>query len=146
MTPKIKAGFTLIEALIAIAILTIGFSALFYWFLAYGTISAKDRVRSEAQMILANEMELLVAFPALAVDSTWTVKQGLDQFELERQVLDTNDLRNIADSLGMPTDQAMRFLQRPREVVLKIYHVSKQGAPYTSSQFLSVGGVIHVSP
>jgi len=140
-----RDGFTLVEALISIMILTVGFSALYYWFIGYGVMARHDRSRVEAFQIVRQDLEYCTAYPAAAVDSTWLAVVGPDSFEVERDVLDSADALHLADSLGLGSAAAARFAMRPREVNLRIHQVSTSNAFHGDLYFV-VGGVIHVAP
>ena len=121
-----KRGFTLIESLMSLVILTIGFSALYYWFVGYGMMAKTDRIHVKAYQLLKSEAELRVAFPDLARDSQWVVTQGVDTFTVHCEVTE-------------------RVVNRPREVNLEVSSNSK-GRQYVSRLYFLVGGVDHVSP
>jgi len=138
-------GFTLLEVLVSIMVLTIGFSALYFWFQGYGSMAKRDRVRVEAYQILHQQVEYGTAYPRATVDSTWVVNAGIDSFLVQQVVLDSLDAIHIADSLGLGSAAAERFATRPKEVNL---HIQQLGASanYRDSIFFVVGGVVHVAP
>ena len=144
MIRGMTCGFTLIEVLVAGLILSIGFTALYFWFIGNSTMVKRDRIRVEAFQILESESERLTANPILARDSEWTVVTGIDSFALRSEVLDTTKLRHIADSTGLTTLEANRLVQRPFEVHISLSSISP--TPYTTDEFFLVGGVMHVAP
>ncbi|HSQ41486.1 MAG TPA: prepilin-type N-terminal cleavage/methylation domain-containing protein [Fibrobacteraceae bacterium] len=139
-------GFTLVEALAALLVLVIGFSALYFWFLGAGILSARDRTRTEAQLLLAGTAEQLIARPISVVDSQWTEVLNQDTFSLTLDVLDSGDYRKIADSLEIASVRSDRFVQRPPEASLHLCTESSRHAQYCTSLYFVVGGVLHVIP
>jgi|GEM_PF-7100018 len=125
-----SGGFTLIEVLVSFMILTIGFSALYYWFIGSAQMTKRDRIRTEALEILRSEAELRNAYPEFTQDSQWTVLRGNDTFALQSLV---------RDSISDPIEH--RVMERPREVTLKL-----SGDHFTTSLFFVVGGLEHAAP
>lgn len=140
-----KRGFTLLESLVALTILVIGFSALYYWFLTFATIARHDHDRIFAFRTLRNQAEQLAAYPRDARDSTWFLVSHGDTFWITQAVLDSADRHTLVEDSAWSQIRRNRFLARPDEVTLSIRKEPAEGF-VEEHLFLLVGGVNHVYP
>jgi len=122
-----KNAFTLIEVLVASVILTIGFSALYYWFLAHGTMARQDRLRAELLRHTRNIAEWTLSQDTLPLDSNWQLDMGSDTLIFRLQSW---------DSLGA---------NAPVEVLLEASVLGKS-VPVKQQLYYLVGGVYHERP
>lgn len=145
MESTMKRAFTLLETLVAFAILAIGFSALYYWFLTFSTISRHSNDRLFAQRILRNQAENLAAFPNLARDSIWPEIYRSDTFWVSQSVIDSVKREQFLEDSSWNLSRKKKFLSQPIDVHLKVF--KRQANGFQGEQlYLKVGGINHVAP
>ncbi len=123
-------GFTLVEVLVAIALLSIGLAGVNVIFVN----SAVMEHRSYGQLIafshLHNRVEYVLANPDLPlVDSLWVV-DTTHKLILRQQVVDTVAIDSMADLYTWEMDDVDRLYKRPKEIRYGVYRYEPEESDF----------------
>lgn len=117
-----KEGYTLIEALIALVILSIALLPLGEMMRGLGRWNFDGRNRDEALQLAREEVGQILSTPADSLrDSAWTITQGTRTFGIRREIEDSADLLRRfpdakVDARGRPT-----ALRGPQEYSVTVW-------------------------
>ncbi|MGL1900982.1 MAG: prepilin-type N-terminal cleavage/methylation domain-containing protein [Fibrobacterales bacterium] len=114
-------GFTLIEVLVAIALLSIGIAGVNVIFVNSAVMESRSYRQLAAFSHLHNRVEYILANPQLPlVDSLW-IADTTHKLVLWQRVIDTVALDSMADLYIWETDDVERLYKRPKEIRYGIY-------------------------
>jgi prepilin-type N-terminal cleavage/methylation domain-containing protein len=120
-------GFTLVETLMAIAILSIiAFSA--FYFVEQDRIYFYGVYRQHQEMqTLHSQTELYRASPTLPLnDSLWELKIDGRPYLMELSVLDSSDMITIAYNLDLDQSEFNAIMGRPQECLLRLLRIKDE--------------------
>ena len=116
-----RSGFTLIETLVAIALLSISFLGINYAFTMHSSISKKRYEKLKAVEILQTTAEEILNSSRSHTDSTWEyVLNELETWTIELDVLDTQELEQLRVSQDWDEETFSIMLARPKELTIKV--------------------------
>ena len=114
-------GFTLIETLVAIALLSISFLGINYAFTMHSSISKKRYQKLKAVEILQTTSEEILNSSRSYTDSTWEYELNeLEVWTIELDVLDTQDLEELRAEKEWDEETFSTILSRPKELTIKV--------------------------
>lgn len=115
-----KRGFTLIESIVAILMLSIGFSALYYWFMGHSMLRHQEKAYVDFQRLVTQQCERVRAFPHLPEDwePVYSWSQNGYLYEMHSQWIDSLWLDSVTDAHELSLNTRNAWLQRPQEVKL----------------------------
>lgn len=117
---KLRRAFSLVEALVALAILGLGFVALAHFAAYLRQLNALAPRKAEAAHLLAARAEYLHGALHSSGDTTIEYALPWGHWTLEQQVLDSLDLDSaFTEALLSPTEREL-LRTRPREIHLEI--------------------------
>jgi len=123
-------GFTLLEVLAAVLVISIGFAGALGWLQGHGKVLSNEMRSMALKREARNTYERAMAFPQFLVDSTWDYQtQDGKSFRVRLDVLDSLD---VPDSLV--------FRSWPREALLTFCDAqAEENCPVRL--FFAVGGL-----
>lgn len=128
-------GFSLLEALIAAIILSIGFTALNWSLGALAKINSRNGKKFNIHQKIISKAEELSAFRYLA-DSTWETEKGESElFVWELSTLDSLDIEDLAIENLWDETQKDFIYRRPQEAKLTLTYTNVKDTMSSSIYF-----------
>jgi prepilin-type N-terminal cleavage/methylation domain-containing protein len=116
-----RRGYTLLEVLMALIILTITLVPLGYVLGDLGRWNAAGRDRDEALQIGRETWGQILSIPADSLrDSSWTVKRGTREFSVHRDVADSADVLRLFPDAKLDGKGRPKALSGPVEYALTV--------------------------
>jgi prepilin-type N-terminal cleavage/methylation domain-containing protein len=121
MIPK-QGGYSLVEVVVAITILSIGSAVLWYSLRSSARLEKANRLHHEANSMARSELEFLRGVPRQDLRDTSYRLQGPGGEELlvVREVYDSADIVSQPE-LTLDESLSPRELQQPREVRVRVF-------------------------
>lgn len=113
-------GFTLVEALMALIVFSIGFAALGNFVANLPRLNSLAPKKAHASQLLSAQAEFLQGAPKFS-DSLWLLQTPWGQWQIQQQVVDSLKLDSLAGVNRYSLQDRAYFSLRPREAHLMIH-------------------------
>ena len=127
-TSRAQTGFTLIELVVALTMLSVGSAVLWYGLTSSARMDKANRRHHIAFLAARSDMEALRLVPKSEVHDTtyWIAGQGGEVLRLERQVF--NGIRILSSGEDIPLDEKLAPLElrKPLEVKVRVILTSEK--------------------
>ncbi len=118
---KLSKGYTLVEVLVALALLSIGIAATSVVMVSYSTLQKRAYVQHKAFEAIHNRAEEIKANPdEMYIDSVW-VSDEKTRIVLYQQVIDSIAIDSMADLFDWDENEVEKLYRRPQEIRLYAY-------------------------
>lgn len=123
------AGYTLLEIVVALTVLSIGSSILWYTLRSSTRLDRMNRLHHAANLAARSDLESLRAAHKSALrDTSYKVLgPGGEELLLAREVFDSADIAESSDELILDANLSPLELRKPREVRVRVFMAVRDG-------------------
>jgi prepilin-type N-terminal cleavage/methylation domain-containing protein len=124
-----QAGYTLIEIIVALSVLSIGSAVLWYTLRSSSRLERMNRLHHEANLLARSELEAVRTRPRHEVkDTTYDVTSAAGgALTVERMVFDSAKVFAALEEIALDETLAPQELRKPLEVRVRVYEAAGEG-------------------
>lgn len=118
-----QGGYTIIEVVVALTVLSIGSSVLWYTLRSSARLERQNRLHHEANLLARSELETLRVIPRADIRDTaylYPVSEA-DTLLLVREVFDSADVMAVLPEVPLDETLSPEELQKPLEVRVRVF-------------------------
>lgn len=129
-TLRKQAGFTVIEIVVALTVLSIGSAVLWYTVRSSARIERLNRLHHEANSLARSELESLRSVPRAEIrDTSYRAAAGGEEVLVVREVFDSAKVVSTLDEVALDDRMRPQELRKPLEVRVRVLRtVDAEGA------------------